>query len=193
MVEPVIYQSLIVASSGLIGSLIGFGGSLLVSRRAENIARTQVIYTRAYERREEILSTLYTKFSRLDETLYVTYIPLLEKVNGKEEADGSTEEVIGLKENALRLIETITDDLQEILFYRERHSIWFSTEMLEQTYELFSAYKIEVLQRFTPMVRQMDTASRQQMIDETKARRGYLYNDLLKLRADVQKVLHIVN
>lgn len=52
-------QSLISAASGLIGALIGFGGSLLVAVRAGRVARDQVRYARAHERRDEALGVLY--------------------------------------------------------------------------------------------------------------------------------------
>jgi hypothetical protein len=52
-------QSLISAGSGLIGALIGFGGSMLVSIRAERSARNQTQYALAHERRDEALGTIY--------------------------------------------------------------------------------------------------------------------------------------
>ena len=58
MSEPIL-QALISAGSGLLGALIGFGGALIVSIRAGRIARDQVLYARAHERRDEALGTVF--------------------------------------------------------------------------------------------------------------------------------------
>jgi hypothetical protein len=54
-----IVATLITAGTGLLGALIGFGGSLLVSIRAERIGRQHVVYARAYEHRTVALVEYY--------------------------------------------------------------------------------------------------------------------------------------
>ncbi len=188
MVEPVVWQSLITASSGLIGSLIGFGGSWVVSRRAERIAQTQVIHTKSYERREEVLSSLYQKFSHLDEAIFISLLPTIERAPADD-----LEARVATRHEALGLADQIADDLQDLLFYRERHSIWFSARMLGQTYKLFNAYRTVFRQHCLPTLSEANEPRRQQLVAEAQAKRDDLYAELHRLRADVREVLSIVD
>jgi hypothetical protein len=58
-VSEAFIQSLISAGAGLLGALIGFGGALLVSIRAERASRHQARYARAHEHRDEVLGNIY--------------------------------------------------------------------------------------------------------------------------------------
>jgi len=65
-VSELLAQSLISAGAGLLGALIGFGGSLIatiwsgkIARDQLQLARDQVRYDRAHERRDEVLGKIY--------------------------------------------------------------------------------------------------------------------------------------
>jgi hypothetical protein len=64
-----VLTALITASAGLLGALVGFAGSLIVSIRSARIGREQVRYARAYERRDEVLATLYGHLFEFSQTL----------------------------------------------------------------------------------------------------------------------------
>jgi hypothetical protein len=44
-------------ASAVVGALVGFGGTLLVSLRSERVAREQIRYALAHQRQDEILET----------------------------------------------------------------------------------------------------------------------------------------
>lgn len=64
-----VLTTLIAASAGLLGAFVGFLGSLIVSIRSARIGREQVRYARAYERRDEVLATLYGYLFQFSHTL----------------------------------------------------------------------------------------------------------------------------
>jgi hypothetical protein len=68
-VSETVLTALITASAGLLGALVGFAGSLIVSIRSARLGREQVRYARAYERRDEVIATLYGHLFEFSQTL----------------------------------------------------------------------------------------------------------------------------
>ena len=123
MSEPIL-QSLISASAGLIGALIGFGGSLIVSLRAGKIARDQVRYARAHERRDEVLATLYGLVYEVEDDFddVLRALRRLKDSGHTPEQERSSWAV--LVNEAVRLNKELGNTVESLLSYHQKHFVW---------------------------------------------------------------------
>ena len=130
-------QSIITGSAGLLGALIGFGGALIVSLRAGRIARDQVRYARTYERRDEILATMYGMIYEMGSD-FKDVVGLMQASNEPEQT--SVED----KNELLNTLLQVHQRIQDFNDYRLKLFVWVPTSVMKTTTELVSSLQDEL-------------------------------------------------
>lgn len=104
-----IAQSLITAGAAIVGALIGFGGSLLVSIRSARIGREQIRYAQRQERRAEVVSEMIARLLKPTDLLRAAL-----KVEGLQRA---------------KQLHPFLQSIQEANIYGRANVLWLSPSL----------------------------------------------------------------
>lgn len=114
--------TLIQAARALLGALIGFGGSLLVSNRTARASleqiREEVRYSKAHEHRDEALAEIFGMLRDIEEK-YRWFVSWLEVADIAREASSR-----GSHDKIVKIHDDLDTRIGEFQSYYFKHSIW---------------------------------------------------------------------